>query len=58
MEPNTPEMVAPFLLPQVYVTANSVVEREALPYVYIHEVVGDSLLAAEQQICTRTCSYC
>ena len=29
---------------QVYVTANAVVEREALPYVYIHEIVGDSHL--------------
>ncbi|CAJ1402086.1 unnamed protein product [Effrenium voratum] len=32
------------LLHKVYVTASSVVEQEALPYVYIHEVVGDSLL--------------
>lgn len=29
---------------KVYVTANAVVEREALPYVYIHEIVGDSCL--------------
>eukprot|EP00439_Symbiodinium_sp_Y106_P085472 s485_g28.t1 len=28
----------------VYVTANRVVQREAHPYVYIHEAVGDSLL--------------
>ncbi|CAJ1436265.1 unnamed protein product [Effrenium voratum] len=32
------------LLHKVYVTASTVVEKEALPYVYIHEVVGDSLL--------------
>ncbi|CAE7327721.1 gca [Symbiodinium natans] len=32
------------LLHQVYVTANAVVQREAHPYVYIHEAVGDSLL--------------
>ncbi|CAJ1402087.1 unnamed protein product [Effrenium voratum] len=29
------------LLHKVYVTASTVVEKEALPYVYIHEVVGD-----------------
>lgn len=32
---------------QVYVTANAVVEREALPYVYIHEIVGDSHLVSK-----------
>lgn len=31
---------------QVYVTANAVVEAEALPYVYIHEIVGDSCWVA------------
>ncbi|CAE7563892.1 npr2 [Symbiodinium pilosum] len=39
----TPRMMAE-LLHQVYVTANAVVQREAHPYVYIHEAVGDSLL--------------
>eukprot|EP00437_Effrenium_voratum_P021464 CAMPEP_0181448554 /NCGR_PEP_ID=MMETSP1110-20121109/27199_1 /TAXON_ID=174948 /ORGANISM="Symbiodinium sp., Strain CCMP421" /LENGTH=393 /DNA_ID=CAMNT_0023572705 /DNA_START=4 /DNA_END=1185 /DNA_ORIENTATION=- len=38
-----PRMMAE-LLHQVYVTANRVVQREAHPYVYIHEAVGDSLL--------------
>lgn len=39
-----PPRVMAELLHKVYVTANAVVEREALPYVYIHEIVGDSLL--------------
>jgi len=39
-----PPRVMAELLHKVYVTADTVVQREAYPYVYIHEAVGDSLL--------------